>query len=92
MAKRISDTETILKRVGMKTFIEYYRTFQSGDTRKAVEAMKGENYTEKSVRTKAASGVRIFREGKNKEALEIIDSSDRVADDIRTKAHKLLGK
>jgi len=85
MKKLNQHVETLLKRIGLETFINYYDKFQVG-----IEFDFDKNYTLNSARTKKSNGKRIFREGLQKIALEQIILSNRVSDSIVERARELL--
>lgn len=84
----------ILNRMGKGMFVKYYYEFKdvyqsdipSCDMIDKIE----ENYTPTSKATRIASGKRIFREGLELKALEIIINSKRLDKDIRQKARNIL--
>jgi hypothetical protein len=83
--------ETLIRTIGMKTFIEYYDKLKNNSLREIINYMKSyENYAINSIRTKASTGKRIFRENMEKSALEIISKSERVEVQVREEALRLL--
>lgn len=54
-------------------FIKYYYFFRDKSREECIAAMS-EDYSDKSKRTRISHAKRIFQEGKQKEALEIIIS------------------
>ena len=85
--------EDLIKTIGMKTFVKYYEKFKGNTVQEIIHFMKlNENYSINSLRTKASTGKRVFRENLEKKALEIISNSERVEIEIREEAEKLLNK
>ena len=77
----------------MKTFVKYYEKFKNNTVQEIMHFMKlNENYSINSLRTKASTGKRIFRENLERVALEIISKSERVEIEIKEEAEKLLNK
>jgi len=85
--------EDLIKTIGMKTFVQYYDKYKNNSVQEIIQYMKKhENYSINSIRTKASTGKRIFRENMEKSALEIISKSERVDEQIKNEAKKLLNK
>jgi hypothetical protein len=85
--------EDLLKTIGMKTFVQYYDKFKNNSTQEIIQYMKlHENYSINSIRTKASTGKRIFKENMERSALEIISKSERVEYQIKNEALILLKK
>ena len=83
--------EDLIRTIGMKTFVDYYDKLKNNSVNEIIDYMKlHENYAINSIRTKASTGKRIFRENLNLNALEIISKSDRVDNKTREGALKLL--
>jgi hypothetical protein len=83
--------EDLIKTIGMKTFIKYYDKFKNNSLQEIKNYMKlHENYGLNSIRTKASTGKKIFRENMEKQALEIISKSERVEYPTKKEAIKLL--
>jgi len=88
-----SPLETLIKTIGMKTFVEYYDNFKNNSLQEITHYMNlHENYAPNSIRTKVSVGKKIFKENMEIQALEIISKSERVEEQIREKALKLLNK
>ena len=83
--------EDLIRTIGMKTFVEYYDKLLNNSVDEIIHYMKlHENYAINSIRTKASTGKRIFRENLNLKALEIISKSDRVDSKTREGALNIL--
>ena len=67
-----------LKRIGMKTFVQYYDVLKTQNPEHCRDAMNGEGYSVNAVKTKVASGIRLFREHLEEVALQCIAESERV--------------
>ncbi|MGB4129990.1 MAG: hypothetical protein WBK59_03465 [Acholeplasmatales bacterium] len=76
---------TLLKRVGMSTFVKYYQSFRTG-----VDVIFEEEYTQGSINTKINTGRKIFRENLERIALEIVTESRNTSAETRQKARELL--
>lgn len=91
------DSNTIrdVQTIGMQTFVEYYQCVESGmDAVELVEKMVTDHpeWKESTARTKASSMRRVFKNGKNIEALKIIYNSNHpaISDEIKTMLSTLL--
>jgi len=83
--------EDMIKTIGMKTFINYYDKLKNESLQAIIQYMKDhENYKINSINAKASTGKRIFKFGLEKQALEIISKSERIDNEIRDEAIKLL--
>lgn len=76
---------TLLKRVGMSTFVKYYQSFRTG-----VDVIFEEEYTQGSINAKINTGRKIFRENLERIALEIVTESRNTSAETRQKARELL--
>lgn len=85
------DLARTLNSVGKSTFVKYYHTFKNGQREECVRAFE-EDFTEKAKRTRAGHAQRIFREGRQCEALEIIARSARVDPQTASRARALLAE
>ena len=81
--------EKVLNSVGKTLFIKYYYFFRDKSREECIDAMS-EDYSDKSKRTRISHAKRIFREGKQREALEIIISSKKVDAATRIRAEKII--
>ncbi len=81
--------EKVLSSVGMTVFIRYYDFFRDKSREECIEAIR-EDYSDKSKRTRTSHAKRIFREGKQKEALEIVASSNRIDEATKKLAQDIL--
>jgi hypothetical protein len=85
--------EDLIKTIGMKTFVQYYDKLKNDLPTDIKQHMKlHKKYANNSINTKVSTGKRIFRENMEKQALEIISRSERVEEQIREGALKLLNK
>ena len=86
------DVEKYLRRVGMKTFVEYYSIFEdlTIERKEILSILEKENFTKNSCDTKASVGRTIFKKNIEILALNFIANSNRVDSDIKEKAKKLL--
>jgi hypothetical protein len=84
----------LLNRVGKSTFIKYYtqlKKVNSGVLESPdIVMMMDESFTDKSKNSRVTKGKRIFREGLEVEALELIVSSSRMASNVIVKAQEIL--
>jgi len=78
------DIEKYLRRVGMKTFVEYYKIFEdlTIERKEILSLLEKENFTKNSCDTKASVGRTIFKKNMEKLALKLISNSDKVDSDI----------
>ncbi len=81
--------EKVLSSVGMTVFIKYYYYFRDKSREECIDAIS-EDYSDKSKRARTSHAKRIFREGKQREALEIILSSHRVDVATKQQAEKII--
>ena len=79
--------EKVLNSVGKTLFIKYF--FRDKSREECIDAMS-EDYSDKSKRTRISHAKRIFREGKQREALVIIISSKKVDAATRIRAEKII--
>ncbi|WP_169941652.1 hypothetical protein [Campylobacter sp. RM15925] len=82
-----------LRRIGMKTFVEYYICFVDPyfSRQKIIEKMRSnENYKDTSLNTKVSAGLKIAKQNQAIDALRIISNSKMVECEIRNKALELL--
>jgi len=85
--------EDLIRTIGMKTFIQYYDKFKGIELKEIIDHMRlHENYRSSSIRTKASTGKRIFREKLEKQALEIISKSEKADKQTINGALELLKK
>ncbi|HHW57744.1 MAG TPA: hypothetical protein GXX15_08795 [Clostridia bacterium] len=78
-----------LNSVGKSTFVKYYYNFKN-ESREACIAAFTEDYTDKSKSTRTSYAQRIFREGRQKDALQLIINSNRVDDKTIARAREIL--
>jgi len=78
-----------LNSIGKSTFVKYYYYFKN-ESRNACISAFIENYTDKAKSTRTGHAQRIFREGMQKDALNLIINSTRVDDETITIAQKIL--
>lgn len=78
-----------LNSVGKSTFVKYYYYFKN-ESRDVCIAAFSENYTDKAKSTRTGHAHRIFREGMQKDALNLIINSTRVDIETITRAQKIL--
>ena len=88
--------ERLLRSVGQRVFVTYYRDFANPALSAAdvADMLAVEGFTEKACRSRATHARRIFAEGLEKQALELIASSTRggnektvkMANDLLTQA------
>lgn len=81
-----------LNDVGMSTFIKYFEYFNNETlSNSEVKDLITDDYTDKSKSSRTSKARKIIREGKTKEALElIINSGKKVDDSIKAKANDIL--
>ncbi|MDR2701021.1 MAG: GIY-YIG nuclease family protein [Spirochaetaceae bacterium] len=85
--------EDLIKTIGMKTFVQYYDKFKNNSVQEIIQYMKlHEKYTINSIRTKTATGKRIFKNNLERKALEIISKARNVEEMIKKEALILLNK
>jgi hypothetical protein len=87
------DIETSLRSMGKTCFVNYYAAFANPNlsTHDLIETlMDKEGYTETASRTRTSNARRIINSGNAKRALELIVSSGRLPEAIRSQAKKLL--
>jgi hypothetical protein len=73
-------------------FVEYYNEFKNeSNTNKEVVEKLPQKYTLKSRRSRTSHARWIFQNGLHIEALRIITSSDKVANEVQEEARRLLG-
>ncbi|MEN6325139.1 MAG: hypothetical protein ABFD18_02865 [Syntrophomonas sp.] len=78
-----------LNSIGKSTFVKYYYNFKN-QSRDACIIAFTENYTDKAKSTRTGHAQRIFREGMQKDALQLVINSNRVDDDTIARAHEIL--
>ena len=81
--------DKVLSGVGMTVFVKYYYCFRDKSCEECIDAIS-EDYSDKSKRTRISHAKRIFREGKQREALEIIISSKKVDAATRIRAEIII--
>lgn len=86
---------TYLRAIGMGCFVTYYSKFADEaisrvDLIELLHTQKG--YTEKSSGSRTSKARTIISAGASEEALRLIIASNRVNDDLRDEARKLLVK
>ncbi len=97
--KELSEIETYLRTCGKSFFVQCYQILKQGalgeinDVSTAIQYyMKAKDIklSDNSSRTKASVGMKIFREGLQIDALNIIATANKVDNETRGAAHKLL--
>ena len=97
--KELSKIETYLRTCGKSFFVQCYQILKQGalgeinDVSTAIQYyMKAKDIklSDNSSRTKASVGMKIFREGLQIDALNIIATANKVDNKTREAAHKLL--
>lgn len=83
------ETMEILNKIGKSTFVEHYYDFKNGLT--PADDLP-ENFTTNSKRSRTSKARKIFREGLNLEALEIIINSNRLDPKIINSAKEIYEK
>ena len=81
--------DSVLSGVGKTIFIEHYYDFKNKSREECIDAIS-EDYSDKSKRARTSHAKRIFREGKQRDALEIILSSQRVDAATKEQAEKII--
>jgi hypothetical protein len=86
-----TNLDRLLRSIGKRTFIEFYRAFaDSSISNLDLIDMLPSEYTLKSRRSRVSKARRILREGRDREALEIIRDSPNVGETISQRAQALL--
>ena len=83
----------LINSIGKSTFVRYYREF--ADSRLSIQdvvAILPQEYTLKSRNSRTSHARKIFRDGLEKEALELILHSERVDDETINQARRLLSE
>jgi len=83
------DLMRTLNNVGKSTFVKYYFNFKN-ESRYACITSFTEDYTDIAKATRTNHAKRIFREGVNLEALQLIINSGRIDKETIDKARKIL--
>jgi len=87
----MDELDRLLNSVGKKVFVQYYASF--GDPRipdsEVIERLT-QDYTLKASRTRTSKARRIFREGRQREALQRIADSERTDPEATALARRLL--
>jgi len=78
-----------LNSIGKSVFVKYYYNFKN-ESREFCIAAFTENYTDKAKSSRTGHAQRIFREGLQKNALNLIINSTRVDDQTITLAQEFL--
>ena len=78
-----------LNSIGKSAFVKYYYNFKN-ETRDACIAAFTENYTDKAKSTRTGHAQRIFREGMQKDALQLIINSNKVGDETIARAREIM--
>ena len=84
-----------IQSVGKSCFVKYYKQFKdfSRSNEELVELlMKNEKYTETASATRVSKSRSIINAGRAKDVLLEITQSEKLDDDVKTKARKLLGE
>jgi anti-sigma28 factor (negative regulator of flagellin synthesis) len=86
---RVGDEEVVeaLNAIGKKVFVDYYYIFKKDDS---PEEQLSTEYTLNSRRSRSSKARKLFKENKNIEALKLIIESERLDDDTRQIALKIL--
>ena len=93
--KELTKIEALLRALGKRAFIDCYEIFKAAAAREisqvaeAISECSGAK-TANSLRTKASVGVKIFKEGLQRDALEIISQANKVDPEVRMRAEQLL--
>lgn len=83
---------SLLRDIGMQFFIKYYDYFQESMTTADILTLITEDYTEHSKRTRCSKAIRIFREGSQLEALELIANAQDIPMATKERAAVLLAQ
>lgn len=83
------DLVRTLNSIGKSAFVKYYYNFKN-ETRDACIAAFTENYTDKAKSTRTGHAQRIFREGMQKDALQLIINSNKVGDETIARAREIM--
>ena len=81
--------DSVLSGVGKTIFIEHYYDFKNKSREDCIASFM-EDFSDKPKRNRTSHAQRIFREGKEKEALKLILSSDKVDVVTQGKAKDIL--
>ncbi|HEX5703904.1 MAG TPA: hypothetical protein VFX97_11935 [Pyrinomonadaceae bacterium] len=88
-----TDLIRLINSIGKSTFVRYYENFRDSLlSNQDVIAILPEEYTLKSRISRTTKARRIFREGLEEEALEIISAAQGVDSDTANRAQELLRK
>lgn len=88
-----TDLVRLINSIGKATFVKYYRHFENRSlSNQDVIALLPREYTLEARRSRTSSARRIFREGRQREALEIIARAKGVDDQTRSRARNLLAE
>lgn len=86
-----TDLIRLINSIGKSTFVRYYEEFSDSSlSNQDVIAMLPPEYTMKSRISRTTKARRIFREGLEAEALEIISNAQGVDSDTANRARQLL--
>lgn len=80
------DLENLLRKIGKQVFVDYYFTFKNSDN---PEDSLPDEFTINSKKSRTSTAKKIFRIGKNIEALDNIMNSDRLELSVREKAREI---
>ena len=83
--------ERVLNSVGKAAFVKYYYEFKNKSREECI-MLFDEAYTDNAKSTRTGHAQRIFREKKNREALEIIISSKRIDAETQKRAKEILAE
>lgn len=88
-----TDLIRLIKSIGQSTFVRYYREFADLSlSNQDVASMLPSEYTLKSRNSRTSKARRIFREGLEENALNLISDSERVDAETSNRARVLLNR
>jgi hypothetical protein len=89
----MDELDQLLNRVGKGVFVQFYQSFANERIADAdIVEMLPQDYTLKSRRSRTSKARRIFREGRQREALQRIADSEKTNSEAVALARRLLAK
>lgn len=87
-----SEIETVLRRIGKENFVKYFSEFANEGNDECKKILIRDGFSKNSSATIVNNSKKIFKEGKENEALRNIIASSKVSNALRAKAKTLLIK
>ncbi len=78
----------LLKRIGKRVFVQYYEAFRQENIPNTI--FNGENFTEKSKNSRKSKARKIFKNGWDRRALQMVVDSVKTNQEARARAKILL--